>query len=587
VSILTRAPAAGAGAPREPGTVFLIQAIVWIAGLFALIRLPWVDAHVVRALVAFQTTLVAWYGTPPAGGVLITSSCSGADAAALCLGITLAYPVAWRRRLTGSAIGLVLVFVANALRIASLYAAAASPARLDFLHVYVWPTVLAGLVLAYVSAWIRWNVHGTGRPGGAWVRFTRISFAAFIAYAAAVPWAFTSAWLSRAGEWTAASAAWTLGRFGAETQAAGAMLFTSRGAFAMTPECLFTPVLPLFVGAVCAMPMPRARRALWLALAPLIFFLLGVARLLALALPRFVVDRPAIVVHGFYQIVAGAAVIAAAAFYATAADRDRAARGRRLTIAIAIAAAAGVLLGAPWRLGVEALARGVSAPFNAGLIALSTARDGQGALAVLPAYQLALTCGLWFAIGAGAARRRLAWTLPSLAPSQAAFIVAISAIDAWSGRTVPALVIRAWGIGLPALIGFVWAAAARAAADEPSSDRYSAGIEYVVDAQGCDPAVLRSLESLRRLSDEVIRGLNLRPVAAPFWYVLHGGSEVAGLTLLSESHLSIHAYPDERLAVINLYCCRPRADWPWEPRLAAALGARQVSVRVVTRGAIR
>ena len=56
------------------------------------------------------------------------------------------------------------------------------------------------------------------------------------------------------------------------------------------------------------------------------------------------------------------------------------------------------------------------------------------------------------------------------------------------------------------------------------------------------------------------------------------------MLLLSESHLSIHTYPDAGLAVINLYCCRPRADWPWESSLAVSLGAARVSVRTFTRG---
>lgn len=579
---LTR-PSAGAAALREPSTVFVIQALLWIAGLFGLIRLPWVDGHVIRALVTFQTTLVAWYGTEPSARVLVTSSCSGADAAALCLGVTLAYPVAWSRRLTGAAIGIAIVLTANAVRIASLYAAAASTARLELLHVYIWPGLLALVVLSYVFGWIRWNMSTTGRQSAAWVRFCRIASAGLVVYAASAPWAFTSAWLTRVGAWTASTVGAVLTAFGTAASARGPTLYTTRGAFLVTPECLFTPVLPLFVGAVFAMPMPRARRWLWLALAPAIFFMLGVARLLAIALPPFLVDRPAVIVHAFYQIVAGAALIVVAAFYVGRSGRD-VSPVRRAAIALAIAAAVGAVPGMAWRIGIDALARSAAGLLRVGVLALSPERDWQGALFLLPAYQLALVCGLWFAIGAGAARRRLAATLGVLALSQVAFIVAIAVLDTWTGAHVHALAVRAWSIGLPAVLGLVWANAVRARDDVLSSGRYSVGIEYVIDAHGCDRAALQSLDRLRELSNEVIRALNLRPVASPFWHVLGGGSELAGLTLLSESHLSIHAYPAERLAVINLYCCRPHADWPWAARLTEALGASEVSVRVVTRG---
>src|SRR5262249_26353758 len=156
-----------------------------------------------------------------------------------------------------------------------------------------------------------------------------------------------------------------------------------------TPECLFTPVLPLFVGAVFAMPMSRARRALWLALAPAIFFTLGVARMLAVAVPPFIVDRPVILVHGFYQLVAGAALIAIAAFYVGLRGHV-ASPSRRAAMALAMAAAAGFLLGMPWRIGVEALARWTAGLLHVSTLALSPERDWQGALLVLPAFQLAL-----------------------------------------------------------------------------------------------------------------------------------------------------------------------------------------------------
>jgi S-adenosylmethionine decarboxylase len=54
--------------------------------------------------------------------------------------------------------------------------------------------------------------------------------------------------------------------------------------------------------------------------------------------------------------------------------------------------------------------------------------------------------------------------------------------------------------------------------------------------------------------------------------------------MLTESHLACHTYPEHGLAAINLYCCRPRPEWPWEERLAALLGATDVRVRKVERG---
>jgi S-adenosylmethionine decarboxylase len=69
------------------------------------------------------------------------------------------------------------------------------------------------------------------------------------------------------------------------------------------------------------------------------------------------------------------------------------------------------------------------------------------------------------------------------------------------------------------------------------------------------------------------------------WHVFSGHAGITGAVLLAESHLTIHTYPEAGLAAINLYCCRSRADWPWEKRLRELLGARAVTVRTFRRGA--
>jgi S-adenosylmethionine decarboxylase len=114
--------------------------------------------------------------------------------------------------------------------------------------------------------------------------------------------------------------------------------------------------------------------------------------------------------------------------------------------------------------------------------------------------------------------------------------------------------------------------------------KVQAGVEYLVDAHGCDPATLRSLPTLQQLFADVLSDLALSPVAAPSWHVFPGAGGITGVVLLSESHLTIHTYPEARLATINLYCCRGAAAWGWDDELHGRLGARRVSVRTLGRG---
>jgi S-adenosylmethionine decarboxylase len=110
------------------------------------------------------------------------------------------------------------------------------------------------------------------------------------------------------------------------------------------------------------------------------------------------------------------------------------------------------------------------------------------------------------------------------------------------------------------------------------------GIEWLIDAAGCDPDRLRDALALRGLCDRVLAELDLRVVGEGTWHQFPPPGGLTGLYLLTESHLSCHTYPEHGVATINLHCCRARRRWGWEEALRDALGARAVSVRELRRG---
>jgi S-adenosylmethionine decarboxylase len=158
------------------------------------------------------------------------------------------------------------------------------------------------------------------------------------------------------------------------------------------------------------------------------------------------------------------------------------------------------------------------------------------------------------------------------------FTGAMVAPFAWLDARVPAL--RRHGY-LIASVGVKEIAADGVANIVPV--RRTNGVEYVVDARGCDPERLRSRARLAQFFDEVIRDLDLHPVSAPVWHVFPSPGGITGVVLLAESHLTIHTYPETRLATINLYCCRGSADWDWDRHLHRLLGAGDTSVRLLRR----
>ena len=112
----------------------------------------------------------------------------------------------------------------------------------------------------------------------------------------------------------------------------------------------------------------------------------------------------------------------------------------------------------------------------------------------------------------------------------------------------------------------------------------STGRTYWIDAYACDPARLRDVDALRSVVLRVIAELELHPVGEPVWHRFPGEGGVTGFAVLSESHVSVHTFPETGFAAFDLYCCRERPRWDWRRVLREALGARKVVVRSGVRG---
>jgi len=109
------------------------------------------------------------------------------------------------------------------------------------------------------------------------------------------------------------------------------------------------------------------------------------------------------------------------------------------------------------------------------------------------------------------------------------------------------------------------------------------GIEWVVDAYGCAPDRLRDLATLQSLFARIVGDLDLHPCTDGQWYQFPDSGGITGVSMLSESHLACHSFPEYGTLCLNLFCCRPRADWDFSGQLRELLGARTVHVRRLDR----
>ena len=105
-----------------------------------------------------------------------------------------------------------------------------------------------------------------------------------------------------------------------------------------------------------------------------------------------------------------------------------------------------------------------------------------------------------------------------------------------------------------------------------------------MDASGCTPERLKDRAALAALFEELIVLLELKVVGQPQWHVFPEPGGITGLALLSESHLTIHTFPEHGFAALNLYSCRTRPRPDFEALVERHLGARGCEVRELPRG---
>jgi len=461
--------AAGALNPAPPSPArFLALALAWSVGLFALLRAPWFITYAALPFTEMQAAIARWYGGGASPAVVVTLECSGTDVMALCAGVILAFPVPWARRLKGVAIVLPVLFVLNVIRITTL-SSAAGTRWFEFLHVYAWPAVLIAASAGLVLAWMRTS-EVTRKAAG---RAALLAFYCLGAFAIATPWLSESRAVDAMCRLVPALAQPLMRAFGADATASGPLLTTARGSFIVTPECVMTPIIPLWVMAAFWLTLSRPRRLLALAMTIPVVIGLAALRLLALAAPAAWIESPLVVVHGFHQLVLFVGLVTGAALVGRPAGRALGPVLARAGAAAGCAALAALLVG-PW---FDAFLIRVTALFSPWaphtLLTLRAPGDVQGALAMLPTYQMALLVALVWVFGRPVRWAHVAAAAAVLFASQVALLVGLGELAAHAAWHPHALMLRGWAAGVPVLLAaLVLRVAVRAGGTQAGDPEY-------------------------------------------------------------------------------------------------------------------
>src|SRR5579863_4597563 len=109
------------------------------------------------------------------------------------------------------------------------------------------------------------------------------------------------------------------------------------------------------------------------------------------------------------------------------------------------------------------------------------------------------------------------------------------------------------------------------------------GLEWIVEAHGCDPAALADARCLEQLFHALIQALDLHPLGKSSWHQFPVTGGITGVTLLTESHLTCHTFPEYGSLCLNIFCCRPRPACDIRAILEQDFGAASVHIRKLER----
>jgi S-adenosylmethionine decarboxylase len=88
-----------------------------------------------------------------------------------------------------------------------------------------------------------------------------------------------------------------------------------------------------------------------------------------------------------------------------------------------------------------------------------------------------------------------------------------------------------------------------------------AGLHLMGDFYDCvgDKGLMISASCLRNRCLELARNVGLTPMG-DYFHPFDGGGGVTGVVVLSESHMSVHTWPEHRYVTVDVYVCNYGAD---------------------------
>ena len=90
---------------------------------------------------------------------------------------------------------------------------------------------------------------------------------------------------------------------------------------------------------------------------------------------------------------------------------------------------------------------------------------------------------------------------------------------------------------------------------------YGYGPHLMLDLNDCNPTTLDDLDACFKLLNELPGMIGMTKITQPYVFRYSGmipeDDGITGVTVIAESHISLHTYPKKSFVFVDLFSCKP------------------------------
>jgi len=90
---------------------------------------------------------------------------------------------------------------------------------------------------------------------------------------------------------------------------------------------------------------------------------------------------------------------------------------------------------------------------------------------------------------------------------------------------------------------------------------YGYGPHLMLDLNECNASILDDLDACFRLLSELPEKIGMTKITQPYVFRYSGlipeDGGITGVTIIAESHISLHTYPRKNFVFVDLFSCKP------------------------------